>query len=86
MKNTATPNNQPVYRIRITLCLKHDAKYHRAAFVAKEDGAHTWDGSWYTERELDQIKTWKTQAGAERWLAQRPCVKDMAATVEQVTA
>lgn len=39
-------------------------------FVA---GGATWDGSWMTNNPATEIvKTWKTRAGAERWLAQRP--------------
>lgn len=46
----------------------------RAGYVAKNDGAGTWDGAWYTHNEIDQIKIWKTQRGAQRWINERPCV------------
>jgi hypothetical protein len=76
--------NTMSFRIRLTLSSRHGERYERTAYVAKRDGAGTWDGSWFTEREPGQIKTWKTAAGARRWLADRPGVLSMGAVVEVV--
>lgn len=81
MKNS-TATTEANYRIRVTINAAHGAQYERTAYVAKNDGRGTWDGSWYTERETSQIKTWKTRAGAERWLAARPGVVAWGGTVE----
>lgn len=72
MNDTATN-----YRIRLTIASGYGPQYERSAYVAKRDGRGTWDGSWYTEKELDQIQTWKTRRGAENWLAQRPVIKNL---------
>jgi len=84
MNNTAVIETKPVYRIRVIIARQYGPEFERNAWVAKNDGAGTWDGVWYTENEVSQVKYWKTRAGAERWIAARPGVADMRATVEPV--
>lgn len=80
MKNTTEQ-----YRVRVTVARTYGPQYERTAWVAKNDGRGTWDGSWYTSRELEQVKTWKTRGGAQRWLDGRPTVvSHMAGVVEEV--
>lgn len=83
-RNMSTEQTTTTYRIRLTLASKYGKQYERFAYVAKNDGAGTWDGSWFTERELEQVKTWKTLGGAERWLACRSLLTThMGAVIEE---
>lgn len=43
-----------------------------SAYVA--DRGRTWDGGWHV-RYASQAKTWKTEAGARRWLEARPDIR-----------
>jgi len=56
------------YRIRVTD--DHAASRNRPTFVAR---VNQWDGRWRTQ-DAREARTFKTERGAKRWIAERPDV------------
>ncbi|MGH9024077.1 MAG: hypothetical protein ACRDV9_13430 [Acidimicrobiia bacterium] len=68
------------YRIRLVLP-SAVGTYTRVRYVT--DDRRSWDAGWLTEFARE-AKTWKTRAGAERWLAERPGVRGYNVAVEEI--
>lgn len=68
----------PTYRIRLQLDNVNKLVENGVRFVC--DDRRSWDASWFTARPAE-AKTWKTERGAQRWLAERPAIKGTVETV-----
>lgn len=69
----------------------HLIRTNRAGYTTAWCSDNDWHGYEHTkfpgQRSLYRtptIKTWKTRAGAERWLAERPGMAEYAKVVERV--
>ena len=70
-----TDAKKPVFIIQIRKPLTET--YTSLRYVAE----HMWDGSWSSPDARDS-KVWKTKGGAERWLRDRPEIKEKAVILE----